>query len=973
MDSHIDRIIKQLGYVESGSLRYRRDGYVFDSISSHYSRVLDELSPYATYMIDNTPFILFFEEAIDLNKQKRLNTKIWNAQIPLVIICGTGDVKIYNGTSIDKQSEMLREVSRISLNELDERSPFSYWEITNADLWRAHLEKFEGKRLNDFLLENLEDITNKIKKHFRIPFATKLILRLIFIRYLIDRGVDIDYAGFSTDVGSSRTAFLQLLTNKEGLYDLFFHLKKKFNGNLFEVEDELDNENMSQDVLDLLYDFFSANMNTKTGQRSLFNLYDFNIIPVELISNIYEILLGDDSRKKDNAFYTPQYLVDYILNYSVNSFVKDNGTCTVLDPSCGSGIFLVESYRRMIETALAGKLYTDDDTILKETLCNNIYGIDKNIDAIDVTIFSLYLAMLDYKNPRTLSHFNLPFLKGTNLFAADFFDEQALEPLKVISFDFIIGNPPWGKDDGFLLEYCKRKRYTQYLQNNDTCRAFILRSKDFSNKNTHCTFVLHSTLLYMQKSPSVRFRGYLLNYTIIERIVELSSVRNQVFKNANAPAVIISYRYSDDSALQNYFEYISMKPNIFFRLFNIIVVDKTDIKHVQQRLLKEYDWAWKTLVYGFSSDIDNIIRLKKEFQTLSNAISLQSPTLVTGTGVQYNDGDLNDAGNLFGRPLLETEAVDHFSINIEMQSSFDKKRIHRARNEKLFQAPYCLVRRGLDMNNYTMRSAYSEEDFVYKEALYGIKGYPEQKDFLLNTVGLFNSNAYAYFNLMLDSSLGVEREQRQVKEVLNFPYVYSAEIAQCVYKIQKIKKQKPKQDIEADLSSEIVRLNELVLSSFGLEDNEFVEYALQVQIPMLTEDDAHTAYRRTNNGDFEVYAKYLYDYLSPVFEETGKYIRAIAYPTFAHHYSAVQIVVHETPATEWFCINKDSDDTLLLRVLSEHKINDTFYYIKNTLYFSDSSFLIVKPNYYKNWHPAIAKLDLMEVIGQILSRDGGDI
>lgn len=974
MVSHIDRILECLGYAGSDSLYYKRDGFSIASLSLHNNRVLEEIAPYATYIVNNAPFILFCEEETDPMAQKLLFKRIWNAQIPIAIVCGSGQIKIYNGCAIDKRESVLNEIDSIPVDKLDASSPFSYWTITNRDLWMNYIDRIDEKRLNDHLLENLSDITNKLKETYNIPFATKLILRLIFIRYLIDRGVDIDYKGFSSDVETSRAALLHLMGNKGNLYNLFIYLKQKFNGNLFEVGDEIENENLTQDVLDLLSDFLSANIETKTGQRSFFDLYDFNIIPVELISNIYEILLGEEQRKKDNAFYTPQYLADYILNSSIYPFMQEKGTCTVLDPSCGSGIFLVESYRKMIEIALSGKAYTDDDELLRGILSQNIYGIDRNPAAIDVTIFSLYLAMLDYKNPRTLSHFELPPLKETNLFVADFFDEEALNPLKKVSFDFIVGNPPWGKGEQLLLDYCKRRDYSQYLQNSDTCRAFILRAGDFSTEKTQCTFVLHSKMLYMQGSQSIRFRSHFLRNTKIIRVIELSSVRTLVFKNANAPAVVITYKYDNNDALKNSFEYISMKPSIFFKLFNIIVIEKNDVKYVTQQLIKEYDWAWKTLVYGFAGDIDNILRLKAECCTLKEAISAQTPKIISGTGVQYNDGEQKDAHKLKGRTILEAEAIDHFSVDNRKASSFEKEKIHRTRDERLFEAPYCLVRRGLDMNNYTMRAAYLEENYVFKEALYAIKGAYEQKAFLLNVAGLLNSSAYAYFNLLLDSSLGIEREQRQTKEVLQFPYVFNPEVAQLVEKAQALGNEYVIQDVQPDASEVTEQINNKILSSFGLAGNEFVDYALHVQIPLLTESNANAAYRAATTRDFEAYAKCFYSYLSEVFSETGKHICAIVYPKIAQHYSAFEIAIQETAPNDWLQFKLDSNSNkALLTIFSEHRINEMFYRIMDTLYFSERSFCIIKPNYYKNWHPAIAKLDLSEVVEQILFRNEREI
>lgn len=71
-----------------------------------------------------------------------------------------------------------------------------------------------------------------------------------------------------------------------------------------------------------------------------------NIIPIELISNIYEILLGKEKQDKDKAFYTPEYLVDYMVNRTVGRYLVNEDECKVLDPSCGSGIFLLNRFKR---------------------------------------------------------------------------------------------------------------------------------------------------------------------------------------------------------------------------------------------------------------------------------------------------------------------------------------------------------------------------------------------------------------------------------------------------------------------------------------------------------------------------------------------------------------------------------------------------------------------------------------------------
>jgi type I restriction-modification system DNA methylase subunit len=961
-----------MGYAESSCLIYGRDGFSGVSLSAYYIKVLSELAPYAVYIVDNAPFVLFYEETADMEEQKQRNRKIWNAQIPVTIVCGTGDVKIYSSCSIDREKSAFDEVAAIANDEVAENSPFSFWEITNQNFWVGYTKQFSGENLSDHLLSNLSDITEKLREDYNVGFATKLILRLIFIRYLIDRGVDLDYKGFNSDVIASRDSLLKLLSDKTCLYNLFSHLKDKFNGNLFELGNELDDPCLTVDVLKVLSDFLSANLDTRTGQPSFFDLYDFNIIPVELISNIYEILLGKENREKDNAFYTPHYLVDYILDGSVQPFVRDIGVCKVLDPSCGSGIFLVESYRRMVEKELNGETFTTDDKLLQNILSENIYGIDLNKDAIDVAIFSLYVAALDYKNPKTLKKFILPNLKGKNLFVEDFFNVSSLKLLEEIPFDFIVGNPPWSNKKRLHVDYCKIRGYSEYLQNNDTCRSFILRSKDFCAANTQCCFVLHSKMLYMQKKPSIRFREFLLTKTRLCKIVELSSVRKLVFKNADAPAVILAYTFSDDEPLKNRFEYVSMKKNLFFELFNLIVIGKPDIKYVPQSFLLENDWAWKTLVYGLSGDIDVICSLKKG-ESLRAFMRSQIPPLISGTGVQYNDGDQLDAFHLFGKPLLDSnEAIEHFSISRSKIGKFDKKKIHRTRDIHLFQAPYCLTLRGFDMSNYTMKATYEENSFVFKDAVFAIKGSHMQKDLLLSITGLLNSNLYAYFNLMLGSSLGIEREQRQVGEVLDFPFISNNMIAKQVELIQALSKH---EDFVVDQNPtiEIEKLNQMILDAFNLTDNVFIDYALNVQIPQLTGAKDSKAFCSVSNQDLCNYATPFLEALSTIFSFSGKFVSVSVYPAVSKYYSAIEVAVHDSkPENEIQIMDDPTSLQLALTRFSPYKINDMFFELKDIIHFEYDSFYIIKPNHYKNWHPAIANLDLAEVVDQVLSRNERD-
>lgn len=969
----IDKIISQLGYETSSNL-FMFDQFENAPLSLHSIKVLKEIQPYAAYVLDNKPFVLFFDKIINEDASfKEVSRQVWNAQIPVVIFCDESTVKIFNGLSLDISHFVLKQIEAYPTMDCNKDSDFSYWQISDSTFWRKYEQIYSGTKLNQNLLDNISFITVELKKRYHVPFATKLVLRLIFIRYLIDRGVDLDYENFSTDVSKSRIEFLKIVRNKNDAYGLFAHLKAKFNGNLFELGSEIACGALTGDVFTLLADFFSGKEVLENKQLSLFALYDFNIIPVELISNIYEILLGKETQNKDSAFYTPNYLVEYILDNTVSRTLKKQSSFKILDPSCGSGVFLVDSYRRMIQKNLDGKPYCNDDIVLKELLTNNIYGIDINEEAIDVTIFSLYLTILDYKDPKTLSEFTLPDLKGKNLFVADFFDEEKLKIIseKNISFDYIIGNPPWGSvKNGLHMLYCKAKGYTNKQQNNEISRSFVFRAKDFCTKDTICCFILNSKLLYNQKNPAVNFRKFLLKEAEIQNIIELSSVRKLIFKNAKAPAAIITFKYNGQNNLNHCFTYISIKPNVFFKLFHVLCIEKNDVKNISQAMLYEYDWAWKTIVYGFSNDIENIIRLKRHFPTINKSLESEMPPLLCGSGIQANPGDAQDATGLIGLPLLDSDdGVDHFSLYLDESNVFCQPKIHRVRNRELFNPPHCITAKGLNCDNYKMRSAYSDREMVCKETMYIIKGTDEQKDILLNLVGLFNSSFFSYLNLMLGSSVGIERAQRFMNQVLSFPYIFSQQIVEKVKSIQTDKAEL----FKVKDNSKIEYLDKIILSGFGLEHNEFVDYAINVSIPELAGANNESAYRRVSDNDLKEYSQCFIKQFSAIYHPCNKSVSVTLYPNIGHHYAIFELQIKDGEAmTETFVKNKVDDEKKLFAKFSMYEYNDRFYQIRDVIHFGTDSFFIIKPNFYKNWHPAVAELDLADVVEQIMSDSGGD-
>lgn len=960
----IDTVIQRLGYGNSQKLFYLSDIDKCADLSWHDRRVLLELAPYAAYIVDGSVLVVFFD---DLNNRPDtdLHGKIWNAQMPVVISDEGHAVKIYNGKSMDlgrNQKIRLKDVIAYDLSQCDENKEFSYWNVTNSLSLELYEKSMGKKNLNEFLIDNLRFIIRRLKEEYHISFANKLMLRILFIRYLIDRGVNIGYMGLDENVKKSQEVFLRIIQNKDDFLKLVQYLKERFNGNLFEMDSRKEADEITEESLAMLHVFLTAREEMKTGQLCLFPFYDFNIIPIELISNIYEILLGKEKQDKDKAFYTPEYLADYIVNRTVGSCLMKEDECKVLDPSCGSGIFLVKSLQKILERNADADGFFRDKNKINALVKNNIYGVDCNEEAVDVTIFSLYVTLFDYQDPRSLEIFKLPLLKNENIFVGDFFDDEKMKPIEEINYKFILGNPPWGnmKQQQNYKKYCATRKIV--AQNGEICVAFLAKTREIGNEDTECSLVVPSKILYKGKQPSVALRKSLLINTQLEQVLEISAVRKQVFKGATAPAAVISFICKKGTP-NHKVEYISLKPNKYLKLFGIIMIEPDDVKYVKQALFLKNDDLWKILVYGGYWDFELLGSLRDNFKTIKDIASEHGLTMKKG--LQDNDGDQKDSSHLVGRKILDSEeSINHFYLNEEACSVFHKSKIHRPRNPEIYKAPYVLFKKGLDCADYSIRAVYTEKDFLYRETINCIKGSESEKKVLLNICGLLNSSLFSYFNLMLGSSAGIEREQIFLEEAADYPYAYSDELVDLVWAIQREKCDEAGNESQNDLTPFWNALNQCVLKMYGLQDNFFVDYICSVQIPMLC-----GTYRekKCDIKMMEEYASILAGIWDNHFEKSGVYYTIILYPNIKGKFAALRAELSlEKKAESIRVVNNVDEDTGLLTDFMIYQLNDCFYQTKNVVEFSKDAFVIVKPIESRNWHPAMAVKDSHEILNAVL-------
>ena len=219
-------------------------------------------------------------------------------------------------------------------------------------------------------------------------------------------------------------------------------LEKKFNGDIFKLPD--DGESLNSETLKAIANVVDAA--EYNGQLYFWDLYSFEHIPVEVLSHIYQYFAEEDK----GAIFTPPLLVNLLLD-RVMPYNSLRGDEKILDPTCGSGVFLVSAFRRMIHAWQSRNNWRKPSPEeLKEILANHIFGIELQLEAAHVASFSLALGVCDALRPDVIwKELQFDKLIDKNLFIGNF--EILSEKVKHevsdgTGFDIIVGNPPFKSD-----------------------------------------------------------------------------------------------------------------------------------------------------------------------------------------------------------------------------------------------------------------------------------------------------------------------------------------------------------------------------------------------------------------------------------------------------------------------------------------------------------------------------------------------
>lgn len=888
-----------------------------------------------------------------LHTQRRL----WNyGRVPVLIAATTTEVFALScntsGTAKNPDAAVL-ERAQAGQELATVLADFTRFSIESGRLTERHGQQLDKRnRVDQVLLRNLQHLrTRLLRAGVEETRIEPLLGRSIFVRYLEDRGILRSEDLAELDQPESFMSTLE--RGWDAVASFFGVMSDHFNGDVFRRGAISDS--VSQEALDVLRDFFLAT-DLETGQQSLWR-YDFSIIPPELISSIYEQLLVT-TQKTDAAYYTPRHVVDLVLDELLPPDWSAAGTRAILDPACGSGIFLTEAFRRIVYRYTAVRRQRANFDELSELLVNSIFGIDRSADAIGVTAFGLYLALLEHVDPRTVwLTARLPSLIGSNLVVSDFFDDNSLTSRK---FDAIAGNPPWqSKLSPSAERYLQDAEHT--VPDRQVAVAFVWRAVELLRDHGSVGFVLPSkTILHNRMGTADRFRLRFFSKLCVRTIIDLSPLRKELFGAASNPAAIAIFGSGDTHPSDETLLHASPRRTPVGQIVDGIAIPQQNIRRIPASVARADPSIWKPLLWGGSADVSLVQHLRESFVSLREMADKNGWS--NGPGFQIvKHGDENDASHLADLPRLATKHLHGMQLPTELLPPVTDGTMHRPRKLEIYLAPHIIMRKGFKA---FPESAFVPYDATFTDGLFAIAADSSDKRQLQAIAAILNSSVGRYWFMMTGSSWGVEREQLHHREWMTVPVPFLTEMQ--VTTLSEIVIDAANGAAEASWRS---RLDAAVEEAYGLTqmERQVVSDALTIRLSELRSGWRSHAYAPPESAHFGDYATALREHLDRL--EVGDW--QVGLTERSHGFAVVTCRHREYSESD------DQEDRFfsVQQLLSDRAYEQDAWLSTATIVEPEAVVLdgnavhLVKPDRLSCWLLSSSSADAAEVFGALVTGD----
>ncbi|MFH1933452.1 MAG: N-6 DNA methylase [Pseudomonadota bacterium] len=863
------------------------------------------------FFVENNPVAVFAEcGAAHTEKHKAFN-RIWSLARPrLLFLASPGEITVYDLAQkpfdFSEKSKRKNKLKKLAIlydikRVAQELQDFHRDNIESGRIFEEDLFGNLKNRADKALIRDLKTVRRELIQAGlsgeKVKYAHALIARSIFIRYLEDRQIlTEDYfrkvarqaAGW-TDILRDETAYTVfdfspnkpfypcILKNKDFTYALFRSLARDFNGDMFPDVDT-EEATVEQHHLDLVQELLYGNAGVQ--KKLFFYSYRFDIVPLDLISSIYEefyhLAVNDDEKKKnvrqDGAYYTPPVLAEFVLSRTLTPEVLKK-VPRVLDPACGSGIFLVEAFRRIVRYKQHEKNAPLSFNELKEILQKQIAGIEVNKEAARIAGFSLYLSMLHYLEPPSINEQikqgnKLPNLIASNsrskhhyhcIWVGNTFDVKGFEsnPLWRERFgtqcaDVIVGNPPWGAPgkktdeatkirERVMLEWCHKN--DKPISDKEPSQAFLWRTLDFLKDGGRAGMLVKATSLFKHSSTAKVFREQWMNSVRLEEVFNFTHVRNFFFKGGTSPFLSVCFIKGKQKDIP--VTYWSAKQVMALVKTQAVILSKYDA-HILRNEDLTAGMLWKSYWFGRFLDHEFIKRLQK-YPPVTSVVDREK----TGQGMVLSPST-HPTKNLHNQLLLNIKSFKRYVGYHELIFQRVPKRVYRLGKSSVYTGKRILVKRGISEKKDPkgqIVARYESNNFCFTNAINGIWIKSQEEWQCKALLGILWSAFARYYFFMTSSNWGLWHHEIHLDdELLQFPVILdqsnpaTAQIIAMVDKLRNYHPEKqdilipdgvPEKEIEVKRRRWELQLDEAVFELYGLneEQKDLIRDCCEVTLP----------------------------------------------------------------------------------------------------------------------------------------------
>jgi len=786
--------------------------------------------------------VVYVCEAGSEQAANKLHRLVWNQDVvPFIMVCTPTGIAIHSGFRYatgtrGEASGVLRQLT--AFNQIGAITDlFEAASIDDGLIWKRWGDKVTPEsRVYWKLLANLRKLDAWLRDNGLPDKEVRhaLIGKYVYLHYLRDRDI-LSPRKFTTWEIDQRAVFGCGAT-RSGLEAVVQRLDDWLNGRVFPLRLRGPAAPSEEHIRRVAATFAGEEIvGDSAWQLHLdFKAYDFSYIPIETLSMIYEQFLhlpekaedADEEEeeqdehtrgRKAGAYYTPIPVVNFMLAELDERRPLQRGM-KVFDPACGSGAFLVQCYRRLIEREFLAKRTKPAPQQLKSLLESSIFGADYDADACSVTELSLVLTLLDYVKPPDLeggSHpgFKLPALRGGNIFRADFFLSKR-GPFKAICrqrFDWVVGNPPWKRLDPKKLEpqdqaawrWMRKNSERLPVAGNQLAQAFAWECRKYIRGNGHCALLLPAMSLF--EEPSHAFRASFFRMHRVQTVANFSNLAEVLFdRRSRVPAAAFFFAPRPETQDPDQDEFVTAYSPLVANQEATrptragtrkeswsIVVNASEVREIPaSELVGGSGLPWKLAVWGSAWDSRLLARLQRKFPSLGSleaewnsrkeqfVISRPVQIFCISEGLQLRedetgDDDVEAVEEVNGKKMLHLGALKRLrhifafpgtalkSLKARGHYYALKGRVKRPLT--VCRPPHVIVGAARNFGVYT------EEYLVVPARQIGIVS-PSGNKALLKALSLFLSSDFMFYHQFLTSSqFGVKRDVATLNSLRQIP------------------------------------------------------------------------------------------------------------------------------------------------------------------------------------------------------------